>query len=931
MLGLTAQGSRFTAAVQVADGAGWRTLRELAVDRRNRADAMGPLAGAPAVLAFAPTTATAFRVVLRGLDAPGGGEAFASLALSGAARVESAAEKQLGAMFPEPTPPWDWYRWPAAPEPAAATTVAPEGVRELSAQLAADGTVTWDAPAGDWVLSRVCMVSTGVKNGPTAPEATGYECDKLSKAAVAAMFDGMMGEFVRRIPAAERSAWKYVILDSYEKGPQNWTDGMAALFRQRFGYDPLPWLPALAGRVVGSAARSDRFLWDLRRLVADEVGDSYVAGLREVSNRYGFKTWLENYGHWGFPSEFLKYGADSDEIGGEFWFTGGLGTVETRAGSSCGHTYGKARISAESYTDVAAYDRHPGRLKARGDWSFCQGINHVVLHVYVHQPYDAAPGLTPGFGQAFNRLNPWFVHDGKAWIDYQRRCCFLLQQGVDVADLAYFIGEDAPMMTGPLIPAPPAGHTFDFLNGEVLRERLAVRDGVLTLPHGTTYRLLVLPPGDSMRPGTLRRIRDLVVAGAAVLGGPPQRSPSLAGWPGCDAEVRALAAELWGAAAGGVGGAPGEHRCGQGRVLWNQDAATALRALEVPADVLVDRPTLLWTHRRTTAADIWFVSNQADEAVAVEPGFRLAGAAAGRAPELWDAVSGAHRAAAWYRSDGAHVRVPLVLGPSGSVFVVFRDPPPGAAPAVVAVGRAGRPLAPSPVAGPGPADADPLPLALWRSDAGVVALVRAPGAYALTRSDGTVTALEVPTVPAPLAPAGPWMVRFPPGLGAPAQISLDHPQSLARHADPGVRHFSGTATWSATLEVPAARIVTGERLELDLGEVHEIAVVHLNGQKLATLWKAPYRVELGDAVHAGANQLELEVTNTWDNRLIGDAAYPDDRGAGVPDWVKHGTPRGEPRRIAFATGRLYGKDEPLLASGLLGPVVVRTVVERLFK
>ncbi len=129
-------------------------------------------------------------------------------------------------------------------------------------------------------------------------------------------------------------------------------------------------------------------------LIADRVAYDYVGGLRDLSQEQGLRVWLENYGHWGFPSEFLMYGGQSHDIGGEFWNEGELGNIECRAASSAAHIYGKRRVSAESYTSAGlVYQRFPAMLKKRGDWSYTEGINHVVLHVYIEQAYeDRNPG-----------------------------------------------------------------------------------------------------------------------------------------------------------------------------------------------------------------------------------------------------------------------------------------------------------------------------------------------------------------------------------------------------------------------------------------------------------------------------------------------------------------------------------------------------------
>ena len=173
--------------------------------------------------------------------------------------------------------------------------------RYVSRPLGGNTTLTREVSAGDWIVLRAAMTRTGTQNGPAPAEATGREVDKMNRVPLKAHFDAFVGVLLQRIPAADRRGPKHVVADSYEMGPQTWTDGFAQDFRQRYGYDPLPWLLVLAGRIVGTADQSDRFLWDLRRLVAERVARDYVGGLRDLCQEHGLKMWLENYGHWGVP------------------------------------------------------------------------------------------------------------------------------------------------------------------------------------------------------------------------------------------------------------------------------------------------------------------------------------------------------------------------------------------------------------------------------------------------------------------------------------------------------------------------------------------------------------------------------------------------------------------------------------------------------
>ena len=799
-----------TAELQASDdGQQYKTIKSFAIDRHKLTINVGPLPLASISASFPATTARFFRL---NFSAPC---ELGEIQLSAAARIESHMEKQLDKMFQGTLPPFDFYTWPQQAEPELPElAVKPEAVKNLSKQMSADGTLRWDVPAGDWIVVRAGMVPTGTKNSPAPEEATGLETDKMDRAALKSHFDAYVGYLLGRMPAADRTAWKHVVADSYEMGPENWTDGFAAEFQQRYGYDPLVFLPAMSGRIVGSADQSNRFLWDLRRFVADRIARDYVGGLRDLCREQGLKMWLENYGHWGFPAEFLQYGGACDEVSGEFWVNNNTSGIELRDASSAAHIYGKPVVWAEAFTGGPAFVNTPRELKARGDWAFSKGINQFTLHVYIHQPWDdRRPGINAWFGTEFNRNNTWFEY-AKPWIDYLRRCSVMLQAGQPVADIAYFIGEDAPKMAGSHKPEPPAGYDFDDINADVILNRLQVKGGRFVLPDGVSYKLLVLPPGETMRPELLKKLEALIAAGGAVLGSAPTRSPSLENFPACDAEVKKLAGEIWGG----------------GHVMTDTNLTDAFANLKVPADVVCPSD-ILWKHRQDATRDIYFLSNQAERARIEMISFRVAG----RVPELWWPESGKIESVPFTEKDG-RTEISLPFDPAGSVFVVFRD---------------------------------------TKSEA-------PPGKRDFQKME------EI---------NGPWQVEFPS-----KPVTFDKLISWTENPDPAIKYFSGTATYRTEFQV--AKVVPD--LYLDLGVVHAIAKVRLNGQDLGILWKLPYRVNISSALKAGKNTLEVEVVNTWLNRLVGDKQ---------PGITKPET---------FTSKAVGTATTPLKPAGLLGPVTIQS-------
>ncbi len=643
----------------------WQKVADFDIDRSNAELNVGFDPYAPVTVAIPATTATAFRLTLDATDKAGGIE---RLEYSSSPRIASYAEKTLAKMCQTPLPYWDHYMWEEQPQlDNIATAIDPAKVIDISANISADGTLNWDVPEGEWVILHTGMAPTGVTNSPATPEATGLEVDKMSREHVEAHFDAYIGEILRRIPEKDRKTFKVVVEDSYETGGQNFTDGMMEEFEATFGYSMLPYLPAYYGYVVGDMDKSNRFLWDLRRFIADNIAYQYVAGLKDISNANGLTTWLECYGHWGFPGEFLQYGGQSDEIGGEFWSQGSLGDIENRAASSCGHIYGKRKIWAESNTAGGpSYSRSPIDMKQRTDRFFTEGINATLLHLYIQQADTTAyPGINAWFGNEFDVNNTWYSHMD-LFTSYLKRCNYMLQQGLNIADVAYLIGEDAPKMTGIQEPTLPAGYQFDYINAEVIMLGANVARNNIMLPHGTSYRLLVLPPTDTMRPELLEKIRRMVSDGAVVLGTPPHRSPSMQNYPTADAEVERIARELW----GDCHDKRGVNEYGKGKIFNGYTLEEVFAEIGLSPDCdMGDAKDILFNHRSTMGAEIFFISNQSNKPIAFEPTFRIDHMLH---PEFWDARDGSIRALPEHENVEGGIRVPIKLDALGSGFIVFR-------------------------------------------------------------------------------------------------------------------------------------------------------------------------------------------------------------------------------------------------------------------
>ncbi len=842
------------------DGQTWRTVTELATGESPET-----------TVSFAPVTAKYFRVTFlrvppppppawaAGLDPKSFGlnigaaptqYEIAELVLHPGARVNHFEEK--AAFVPTP----DLYEF-ATPAFAAGDAVKPSDVINLTSKMQADGTLDWTPPPGRWVVLRFGYSLLGITNHPATAEATGLEVDKLNGHDVRQYMENYLDSYKKTVgpEMMGRRGIRYVINDSWEAGSQNWTDNMTADFKRLRGYDPTPWMPVLAGEVVGSSAESDRFLWDFRKTIGDLIANEHYGVLETVLHEWHMGHYSESHESGrAFVADGMEVKKFSEVPMSAMWTqTPGVNKVQygynadDRESASVAHIYGQNIAAAESMTAAAApWAWSPATLKPAADQEFLNGINRFCIHESAHQPLvgpHTAPGLTLGpFGQWFNRNETWAEQAGP-WVSYLARTSYMLQQGHFGADLVYFYGEDSNLTAifENKSPDLPTGYGFDYINADGLIHELSVANGRIVTPSGMSYRVLGLDPySRHMSLPVLRAIYKLVEDGAVVGGPKPDDDPSLAD---DQAEFRKLSGELF-------GDGTGVHQVGKGAVYAGQSLGDVFKALHVAPDFDYTRPesdtTLLFVHRKLADGDLYFVDNRSDRNETVDATFRVTG----KAPELWHAETGKSEPASFTIADG-RTTVPLKLEPWGTVFVVFRK-----------------------------------------------------ATRETSRTLPAQTETDLATI------SGPWMVNFPPNLGAPPSITLDKLASWSDNSDPGVKYFSGTGSYTKTVDAPAGWFKPGARVWLDLGDVKNLAEVTVNGKSLGIVWHAPYRVDATEALKPGANEISIKVTNAWVNRLIGDQQ---------PDVTA---------KITFADVKPYKADSPLLPSGLLGPVSLYSVAAK---
>jgi hypothetical protein len=495
---------------------------------------------------------------------------------SGDARIESFREK--AADIPMDASPAVPAAWPAVPPER---TIPRDRLVNLTARLNKDGRIAWNVPEGKWTILRLGHTTTGKDNHPAPESGRGLECDKLSKEAVQAHFEGLMGKLIAEVGPLAGKSLVATHIDSWEVGSQNWTPKFREEFQRRRGYDLLPFLAVMTGRIVDSREVSERFLWDLRQTINELLLQNYAGHFRRLAHEHGLRLSIEAYTN--CPADEMAYAGRADEPMGEFWSWEKYGAAFTCTEmASAAHVYGKPIVGAEAFTatDAERWLGHPASIKELGDWAFCEGINRFVFHRYALQPWlGVKPGMSMGpWGLHYERTQTWWEQSA-AWHAYLARCQSLLQQGLFVADVCYLGPEGSPQTLGGQksflsgtpgregLPRERTGYNFDTCPPEVVLTRMTVEDGRLTLPDGMSYRLLVLPMVETMTPQLLGKIKELVEAGATVAGALPAKSPSLSDYPRCDDKVRRLSQELWGSDK-----PPAqltERRYGKGRIFWS--------------------------------------------------------------------------------------------------------------------------------------------------------------------------------------------------------------------------------------------------------------------------------------------------------------------------------------------------------------------------
>jgi hypothetical protein len=769
-------------------------------------------------------------------------------------------------------------------------------VVELSEKVK-DGVLSWDVPAGRWQVMRFVCMNNGQQLIVASPKSKGPLIDFLDPAATKMHFQHILDKIGITPENAKEFGLAYLAVESMElaEGIQ-WTDGFRADFARWAGYDPTRYLPILAGWTIGGKDISDRFLYDYRKAISEQLIFSHYVTANELLDKYGILLSGEAGGPgppiWNScPVDALKALGNVDIPQGEFWIRH-RNMFLVKEISSASHIYGKKLVDAESFTTWRRWKDGPGVLKYSLDRAFCEGLNRITYHGFAHTPHEAGfPGRSYHAGVDINPKVTWWPM-ARPFMDYMARCCYMLQQGQFVADVCYYYGDQAPnfwpafhdVPEKPLLAGLGQGYDYDVVNSDVILNRMSVKDGRIVLPNGMNYPILFLRDQRHMPLEVLKKIAALVKAGATIVGPKPEAVPGLEDFEVRAQDLQTLAAKVWGPCDGAT---QTMSRYGAGRVFWGVTASEVLKMDGIGPDFSCEGSGLDYIHRFVRGADVYFVRNPSKEWIEVTCTFRVDRK---NRPSFWDPADGEIQSALLFTPVEQGVRMPMRLPAGGSIFVVF-SPSTGEAPALTITKDASLPL---PHVTPGASGAA---LEVWEN-----------GVYELGKAGDRSLALHVEDIPQPVLLEGPWSIRFPENWGAPLRAEFATLHSWTDDPEEGIKYFSGIATYHKRVQINSSLLAENRRLYLDLGGVRDVARVRLNGKDLGILWKAPFRVEIKAAVVPGDNQLEIEVANMWINRLTGDLKLPPEQRF----THTNETPREKD----------IGGDEPwhVELAGLLGPV-----------
>lgn len=735
--------------------------------------------------------------------------------------------------------------------------------------------IEWEIPNGEWDIISFFMCNTGQNLECPSPNSNGLIIDHLSKKATKTDFDTMLTRLAKVL--TPENQLKFLELDSYEVRPaRDWSPDFLEEFKIRYGYDLKSYLPLLQGYRSKDSILNTRLLGDYNRLVSDMIIENHFAQSVEIAHKNKMEMYSEA-GHGGYARvDPLKALGNSDVPMGEFWNR--QKNWVTKEAASAAHIYGKKLVAAESLTGWQNWQHGPTDFKQLFDIAFCAGLNQVVFHNFAHSPKLAGkPGFAYHAGEHINVNTSWWEM-ARPFMDYLSRCSYLLRQGNFVGDLCIYYGDDAPNQVParridpniiprypegtclhcgvpkPVDPGKLIGYDYDYINSDIIIQKLKVEGERLVLPSGQSYKLMLLPDRDDISLEVLKSIEKLVFQGATIIGRKPMRSNSLKNFPQCDDEVLALAEKIWGKCDGKT---VQTNHYGKGTVHYGKTVAHVLDELNIPPDFEVkdidnSERHIDYIHQNSASEDIYFISNSAREQKKFTGMFRVN---QNKIPELWDAETGLIQRKIKYSKVANGISIEFILDAFASRFVVFRNKSTGA------------------------------------DDKDINSDLQFGFDPVSNSQTGNPTRLDISTQ---------WKVSFDTAMGGPAFYILDSLRSWSEIGHDGIKYYSGTAIYEKEFLVDQENLKKETKAYLFFEEIQEMIHVFVNDQDCGITWTPPFKTYITPFLKVGQNKITVQVVNTWNNRILGDLKSPSKKYSNTN--IKN----------------RFKPDAPLLKSGLVG-------------
>lgn len=706
-----------------------------------------------------------------------------------------------------------------APDPIYADARLSD-VKDVTSLLQPDGSLSLDLPEGQWEILRVGYTDSGARVSTSSGAWQGLAIDHMSRKA----FEAYWAQTVEPLLEAAKPyhSLKYLATDSWELQGTNWTEDFRARFTALRGYDPIPYLPIVSGRILQDRETSTRFLTDLRRTVADLISSEHFDVFAEKAAQHGLGIQAESGGPHGAPIDALETFRHSAIPHSEFWAPNSHRVLDkerffTKEAASAANIYGKHFVAQEGETAMGPQwsASLASDLKPAFDMAITEGMNRLVWHEFTSSPANTGvPGQEYFAGTHLNPKLTWW-NSSASFLTYLNRVQYLMQRGLPVNDVLYYYGDHIPNFVR-LKKDDPAqvlpGYDYDVTNEDALLHVIRIEGKELVGPSGVRWKVLVLPKTRRISVSVLEVVKRYVQAGGTVASLPPMSVTGIV----TEAEKQRFAAlveEIWGNCTSGS-----THSFGKGVVVCSASGREALKAIGALPDLTIQaadpqvhldassKEGIDYIHRREGKTNIYFLRNAMNKPAEFLATFRVSGV-----PELWDSLTGEVTGVHSSVIEGTETTtVAITLPAYGSIAVVFQPQT-------------------SPLASPEKKQVRVLPV-----------LVNQP-----------------------------WKITFPgdPGKAA-TTVTTSELKSWTEWEQPEIKYFSGTATYSASIKAP--KLLPGESACLRFGSVREIAEVSLNGQRLPSVWAKPYITCVSERFSSGENQLSLTVSNLWHNRLMGD-------------------------------------------------------------